>query len=83
YTRFQLSFEIMTIDKLSAAVTGNWLSETPLVIARLDKLARDAAVQAKLEATEWDLVVCDEAHKMSASYYGTEAKYTKRYLLGR
>jgi len=27
-------------------------------------------------------VVVDEAHKMSASYYGNELKRTKRYILG-
>ncbi len=38
---------------------------------------------AKLQQTDWDLVVCDEAHKLSASYYGNEVKYTKRYRLGQ
>jgi superfamily II DNA or RNA helicase len=31
----------------------------------------------------WGLVVCDEAHKMSATYFGGGAKYTKRYRLGQ
>ena len=35
-----------------------------------------------LEQTEWDLVVVDEAHKMSATFFGGEVKYTKRYQLG-
>jgi hypothetical protein len=26
-------------------------------------------------------VVCDEAHRMSASYFGGEVKYTQRYQL--
>jgi hypothetical protein len=38
---------------------------------------------AKLEATDWDLVVVDEAHKMSAHFVGGEVKETKRYRLGR
>jgi hypothetical protein len=29
------------------------------------------------------LVVCDEAHKMSATYFGGEVNYTKRYRLGQ
>ena len=83
--RFQLPFEIMTNDKLEAARTGNWFLEADLVIARLDKLARDEQVQQKLQApdTGWDLVVCDEAHKMSASFFGGEIHYTKRYRLGQ
>src|SRR5579884_4116649 len=52
YRRFQLPFEIMTNDKLEAARTGNWFHENPLVIARLDKSARDEAVQAQLAAPE-------------------------------
>ena len=85
YRRFHLPFEILTNDKLEAARTGNWFLETNLVIARLDKLSRNEDVQQKLQAPDcrWDLVVCDEAHKMSATVFGTETKYTKRYRLGQ
>jgi len=85
YRRFQLPFEIATNDKLEAARTGNWFLENDLVIARLDKSARDESVQAKLSAPEcrWDLVVVDEAHKMSATFFGGEVRYTKRYKLGQ
>ncbi|MFH0824231.1 MAG: helicase-related protein, partial [Pseudomonadota bacterium] len=81
--RFHLPFEIMTNDNFEAARTGNWFAETPLAICRLDKLSRNEDVQGKLEATDWDLVVCDEAHKMSAHYFGGEISYTKRYRLGQ
>ncbi|WP_435549791.1 helicase-related protein [Desulfobacterium sp. N47] len=85
YRRFHLPFEILTNDKLEAARTGNWFLETNLVIARLDKLSRNEDVQQKLQAPDcrWDLVVCDEAHKMSATVFGNETKYTKRYRLGQ
>jgi SNF2 family DNA or RNA helicase len=85
YRRFQLPFEILTNDKLEAARTGNWFLENNLVIARLDKLSRNEEVQAKLAVPDgrWDLVVCDEAHKMSATFFGGEIKYTKRYKLGQ
>lgn len=85
FRRFNLPFEILTNDKLEAARTGNWFLETNLVIARLDKLSRNEDVQLKLQAPDcrWDLVVCDEAHKMSATVFGGETKYTKRYRLGQ
>jgi superfamily II DNA or RNA helicase len=81
--RFHLPFEIMTNDALEAARTGNWFLENPLAICRLDKLSRDEDVQNKLQQSDWDLIVCDEAHKMSATYFGNEIKYTKRYRLGQ
>ena len=85
YRRFNLPFEILTNDNLEAARTGNWFLETNLVISRLDKLSRNDDVQHKLQAPEagWDLIVCDEAHKMSATFFGGEVKYTKRYRLGK
>jgi superfamily II DNA or RNA helicase len=81
--RFHLPFEIMTNDALEAARTGNWFSEVSLAICRLDKLSRDENTQAKLAQTDWDLIVCDEAHKLSATYFGSEITYTKRYRLGQ
>ncbi len=85
YRRFHLPFEILTNDGLETARTGNWFLEHHLVIARLDKLARDESVQQKLQVPDatWDLVVCDEAHKLSATFFGGEIKYTKRYRLGQ
>ena len=83
--RFQLPFEILTSDKLEAARTGNWFLENNLAIVRLDKAARDETLQTRLTVPEcrWDLVVIDEAHKMSATFFGGEVKYTKRYKLGQ
>jgi SNF2 family DNA or RNA helicase len=85
HRRFHLPFEILTNDKLEAARTGNWFLENDLAIARLDKLSRNEDVQQKLAAPDcrYDLVVCDEAHKLSATFFGGEVKYTKRYRLGQ
>ena len=85
HRRFHLPFEILTNDKLEAARTGNWFLENDLVIARLDKLSRNEDVQHKLSAPDgrYDLIVCDEAHKLSATFFGGEVKFTKRYRLGQ
>ncbi len=85
HRRFQLPFSILTNDQLQTARTGNWFLENDLAIARLDKLARNEDLQAQLAAPDcrYDLVVCDEAHKMSATFFGGEVKYTKRYRLGQ
>jgi len=83
YRRFQLPFEILTRDKIESSRSGNPFAEMDLIIGRLDHLSRNEELQAKLEQTDWDLIVCDEAHKMSASFFGGEVKYTKRYQLGQ
>jgi superfamily II DNA or RNA helicase len=80
--KFHLSFDILTNDRLEASVSGNAFTEIPFCIARLDKLSRNERARTLLEQTSWDIVVVDEAHKMSATIFGGEAKYTKRYRLG-
>lgn len=83
FSKFHLRFEILTNDRLESAVTGNVFTELNYCIARLDKLSRNEELQRKLAVTDWDLIVCDEAHKMSATMWGGEIKYTKRYQLGK
>lgn len=81
--KFGLEFELLTRDMVESSRTGNPLAERPFLIARLDMLSRDEELQQRLAQTEWDLVVVDEAHKMSATHFGNEVKETKRYKLGQ
>ena len=83
YRKFNLRFEILTNDRIESAVTGNVFTEVNFCIARLDKLSRNEEIQEKLWVSDWDLIVCDEAHKMSATVWSGEVKYTKRFQLGR
>ncbi len=81
--KFKLPFDILTRDRINASRTGNPFNEGDLLIARLDKLARDEDLQQKLKAAQdWDLIVFDEAHKLSATMFGDELKETKRRKLG-
>lgn len=83
WTKFHLNFEIVTRETIETSRSGNPYAEKNLVIGRLDHMARNDEILAKLGQTDWDLVVVDEAHKMSAHYFGNEVKETKRYRLGQ
>jgi superfamily II DNA or RNA helicase len=82
--KFSLEFDILSRDMIETSRSGNVFNDRNRLIARLDVLARNEDLQQKLaSSTEWDLIICDEAHRMSASYFGGDVKYTKRYQLGQ
>lgn len=82
--RFGLAFDILSRDQIEASLSGNPFAERNRLIVRLDVAARSDELQAKIAASpEWDLVICDEAHRMSASYFSGEVKETRRYKLGK
>ena len=82
WEKFNLNFELMSRSAVEASRTGNPFLEKNLLIARIDQLARAEDLTAKVQASDWDLVIVDEAHKMSAHQYGNELRKTKRFLLG-
>lgn len=82
--KFDLEFDILSRDMIENSRSGNPFNDCKRLIARLDVLARNEDLQEKLMAsTEWDLIIADEAHRMSATFFGNEAKFTKRYQLGQ
>jgi len=81
--KFQIRFDIITRETFETSVSGNPFSEKDLIIIRLDQIARDENLQEKLRRTDWDLAIVDEAHKMSAHFWGGELEETKRYKLGK
>ena len=83
YRRFHFDFDLLTRDMIEAARTGNPFQEKNLLICRLDQLSRNEEIQERLKQSDWDIIVCDEAHKMSASFSGGEIHATKRYRLGQ
>mgnify|MGYP001044994793 CR=1 FL=1 len=81
--RFGLDFEPITRARLEESPDA--FHRYPLVLCRLDQLSRNEDIQVKLQddQADWDLVIVDEAHKMSAHFFGGEIKETKRYKLGK
>lgn len=80
--KFGLDFEILTAQMIEATVQTSVFDRHPLLIARMDQLARSEELLWQLSESEWDLVVVDEAHRMSASWWGSELRKTKRFTLG-
>lgn len=63
--KFGLEFEILSRDMIQASRSGNPFEQRNLLIARLDQLSRNEEIQQVFKAApEWDLIICDEAHRM-------------------
>jgi superfamily II DNA or RNA helicase len=83
--KFGLHFELLTrqlADATPATAESSVFTRHSLLIARMDQLSRSDEFRDLLDRAEWDLVVIDEAHRMSAHYFGNELKKTRRYQLG-
>jgi superfamily II DNA or RNA helicase len=82
YEKFGLTFVLFTREQCEQSPSGNPFEDFELLVARVDQLARAEDLQDKLRLSHWDLIVVDEAHKLSASYYGNKVNKTKRFMLG-
>ena len=83
--KFGLHFELLTrqlADATPVTAESSVFTKHNLLIARMDQLSRSDELRDLLDRAEWDLVVVDEAHRMSAHYFGNELKKTRRYQLG-
>jgi superfamily II DNA or RNA helicase len=81
--KFGFRFELLTRQLADTTLDGSVFTRFPLLIARMDQLSRSDDLKEQLDRCEWDLVVVDEAHRMSAHYFGQELHTTKRYQLGQ
>ena len=81
--KFGLDFELFSREKQEQCRSRNYFAEQDHLIARLDQLSRNEEYQQLLAQTEWDLIVVDEAHKMSANYFGNKVNETGRFKLGK
>lgn len=82
FFKFGLRFDLLTNQLIDANVNLNVFDSNPLLIARMDQLARNEQLQDQLAETQWDLIIVDEAHRMGAHYFGGKLQKTKRFLLG-
>lgn len=79
YEKFGLEFHIYSSLLEQTSPSGNPFEDYPRLIVRLDQLSRSEELQGKLCAPGWDLVVFDEAHKLSAHYTGSKLERTARF----
>lgn len=80
--KFALRFDLLTRDLLDTANPGSAFEDKDRLIARLDQLARRPDLVDAIRRSDWDVVIVDEAHRMSAHFYGGEVQKTQRYELG-
>ena len=82
--KFKSEFHIFSREMMESSRSGNAFDDHNLLIARLDVLSRNEELKEKLiRANDFDLIIVDEAYRMSASVYGNEINRTKRYQLGQ
>jgi superfamily II DNA or RNA helicase len=80
FEKFGLDFRIYSKELELASPNGNPFEANDQLIVRLDQVARNEELQEKLCAAGWDLVVFDEAHKLSAHFFGSKLEKTGRFL---
>ena len=80
--KFGLDFEVLAPGAADALPGKTAFEQKPMLIARMDQLARNDTLLEQLEQAEFDLVIVDEAHRMSASWFSGELKASKRFQLG-
>lgn len=83
--KFQMNFAIVDRSRMESAWGENVWDEKEQLITSIDFVKQDN-VRYSLRSSNWDLVIVDEAHKMSAYAYQTKERKkidkTKRYQVG-
>jgi superfamily II DNA or RNA helicase len=77
--RFQETFHILRGGDLRVQYGVNLWNDKPQIITSMDLAKRDEILPSVRQADDWDLIIVDEAHRMSAR--DTEHK-SERYRLG-
>lgn len=80
WERFKQRFVLVTGEMVSTAFGQNAWTDNDLVVASVD-LGVQPHIEPGLDQARWDLVIFDEAHKLSAYRYGSKVEKTQRYQL--
>jgi len=79
--RFEEHFFVVDRQSMDACYGENIWNRENQIITSIDFAKRDDVLPS-LDAVTFDLVIVDEAHKMSAYRYGNKLEKTNRYQLG-
>jgi len=79
--KFDEKFVVLDRNTFNAHYGENPWEKNDQVITSID-FAKQEEILASLSSVHWDLVIVDEAHKMSAYKYGIKITRTQRYKLG-
>ena len=79
--RFEENFMMIDRNMFESHYGENIWEQYNQIITSMDFVKRDDVLPS-LESARFDLIVVDEAHKMSAYAYGDKVKKTDRYRLG-
>jgi superfamily II DNA or RNA helicase len=79
--RFEETFVVIDRGQIAAHYGENVWERENQIITSMD-FARQDSILPSLSSARFDLIIVDEAHKMSAYRYGEKTVKTKRYRLG-
>ncbi|KEQ55975.1 thiamine-monophosphate kinase protein [Marine Group I thaumarchaeote SCGC AAA799-E16] len=79
--RFEENFVLVGRDYLGAHYAENVWERENLIITSMDFAKREDIIPS-LSSSQFDMIIVDEAHKMSAYRYGDKTEKTGRYRLG-
>ena len=65
-TKFGINAELLSREMITGQVDSNPFTRYPILIARMDQLARNDDLLALLDVSDWDLIVVDFSSRLSA-----------------
>jgi SNF2 family DNA or RNA helicase len=79
--KFDEKFVVLDRNTFNAHYGENPWEKNDQIITSID-FAKQDEILASLSSVHWDIVIVDEAHKMSAYKYGEKTQKTQRFRLG-